>query len=106
MSAIEIAREQLFQVAQAADAAKHKALTEEAKQKRLADIAKDPSRTLVRIDQAIAECNRPAYQRAAAELSQLAEAIGAASARAKADEIRAKYPTRRALLSELKKVGF
>ncbi len=106
VNAIEIAREEAFQIAQAADAAKHKAIAEEAKQKRLAAIAKDPSRTFIRIDQAIALGNRPAYQRAAAELAQLAEAVGAASAHAKADEIRAKYPTRSALSSELKKVGF
>ncbi len=63
-------------------------------------------RAIARIDAAIKERTRPAYQRAAEELSLLAKACGKPMAIAKAESIRAKYPTRSALSSELKKAGF
>ncbi|QEG02631.1 hypothetical protein Mal15_67520 [Stieleria maiorica] len=57
-------------------------------------------------DAAIQGRNRPAYQRAAEELSVLARACGKSMAIAKVESIRAKFPTRNALSSELKKAGF
>ncbi len=73
---------------------------------KLDQIAKNPSKCIARIDAAITKRNRPAYVRAAEELTLLAKACGASKAIAKAKSIREKYPTRTALSIELKKVGF
>lgn len=92
--------------AAAEEAARRKVEAEKTLQKKLAAIAENPEKTIRRIDAAIEEKNRPAYQRAAVELSMLAKACGKPMAAAKADAIRAKYPTRSALSSEFKKAGF
>ena len=83
-----------------------RAKAEQAMQKKLAEISANPEKTLRRIDLAIDERNRTAYRRAAAELSLLAKACGNSVAAAKGAAIRAKYPSRSALKSELKKAGF
>ena len=88
------------------EAERRKAETEQALQRTLAKIADNPGKSIARIDAAIKERTRPAYRRAARELSLLAKACGKPMAIAKAEAIRAKYPTRIALSSELKKAGF
>ncbi len=96
-----------IQLAEAAKrSAEQKAAAEKALEKQLASIAENPELTIGRIDSAISERNRPAYQRAAKQLGLLAMACGKPMADAKADAIRQKYPTRSALSSELKKEGF
>ncbi|MCS7470039.1 hypothetical protein NZK35_25625 [Stieleria sp. ICT_E10.1] len=92
--------------AAAKEAERRRLEAEQILQATLARIAENPDRSIARIDAAIAERNRPAYQRAAEELSLLAKACGNPMATAKAESIRAKYPTRRALSNELKKAGF
>lgn len=103
---IDAERVRQREVAQALEAARRKAEQEAAFKKQLAQIASDPEQTMIRIDEAIAERNRLAYQRAAEELALLAQACGTPMAAAKADEIRRTYPTRSALSSVLKNAGF
>lgn len=69
-------------------------------------VANNPGATMLRIDKAIAQKNRPGYQIAADELMLLAKACGAPMATAKAEDIRIKYPSRTALASILKTAGF
>ena len=90
----------------AKDAERRRLEAEQILQATLARIAENPDRSIARIDAAITERNRPAYQRAAEELSLLAKACGNPMAIAKAESVRAKYPTRSALSNELKKAGF
>jgi hypothetical protein len=93
--------------AEAAQEAERRRLeSERALQAKLAEITGNPEKAIMRIDAAIEERTRPAYRRAAEELSMLAKACGRPMASAKADAIRTKYPTRNALSSELKKAGF
>lgn len=98
------ARERL--AAAAKEAERRKAEADKALQNKLSAIAENPQHTINRIDRAIEAGNRPAYQRAAAELAMLAKACGKQVADAKAATILAKYPSRSALSSELRKAGF
>lgn len=99
-------REREREAAAAKEAERRKAEAEQAVQRVLAKVADNPEKTIAQIDAAITERNRPAYQRAAEELSLLAQACGKPMAKAKAESIRTMYPTRKALSSELKKAGF
>jgi hypothetical protein len=103
---IDAERTRQRRAAAAKEAERLKAEAEKALQKKLAEISDNPEKTIKRIDAAIEEQNRSAYRRAAAELSMLAKACGKPMAVAKADAIRAKFRSRSALSSELKKAGF
>lgn len=99
-------RERQRKAAAAQEAERVRVEAEQALQRVLANIANNPEKCVARIDAAIDERNRPAYQRAAEELSLLAKACGKPMAIAKAESIRSNYPSRSALSSELKKAGF
>ncbi|WP_153556651.1 restriction endonuclease, SacI family [Roseimaritima sediminicola] len=103
---IEARREHTRQAAAALEAERRKAEAERLLQAQLASIADTPEKSIARIDAAIDERTRLAYQRAAEELSLLAKACGRPMAMAKADSIRTAYPTRSALHSVLKEAGF
>ncbi len=103
---IQAERERKRQAAAAEEVERRKAAAERVMQAKLAAIAGNPEKSIQRIDAAINERNRPAYQRATEELLLLAQACGKPMATAKAEAIRDKYPTRSALSSELRKAGF
>ena len=105
-SEIEDKRRREREQAAEAERKKREEAAAKALQKTLSAIADNPDATLLRIDTAIAEKNRPGYQRAADELALLAKACGSPVAQGKAEAIRMKYPARTALSSILKKVGF
>ncbi|MCA9190162.1 MAG: hypothetical protein KDB03_00310 [Planctomycetales bacterium] len=90
----------------ASKAEERKVAAEKVKQATLSAIASNPEKSIQRIDAAIEERNRPAYQRAAEELQLLAEACGKSTAAAKVEMIRKTYPTRSALDSILREAGF
>jgi len=105
-SEIEDKRRHEHEQAAEAERKKREEAAAKALQKTLSAIADNPDATLLRIDTAIAEKNRPGYQRAADELTLLAKACGSPLAQGKAEAIRMKYPARTALSSILKKAGF
>lgn len=106
VEAIHSDRERQRELAAAKEAEQQKAEAERILQATLSKIADNPGGAFARIDAAIDERNRPAYQRAAEELSLIAQACGKPVAMAKAEAIRSKYPSRSALCSELRKAGF
>lgn len=103
---IDTQRARERQAAAAKEAERRKAEADQALKTKLSAIAENPEQTISRIDRAIEEGTRSAYQRAAVELAMLAKACGKEMADTKAATIRAKYPSRSALSSELKKAGF
>lgn len=103
---INAERERQRKAAQAKEAERRKAEEERALKKTPAKIADEPEECIARIDAAIEERSRPAYQRAVEELSLMAQACGKSNAEAKAKSIRQQYSARSALISELKKAGF
>lgn len=103
---IDAQRELERKAAAAKEAERRRIEAEQALQEKLDQIAENPEKCIARIDAAITERNRPAYERAAEELSLLAKACGDQMAIAKAESIRAEYPSRSALSSELKRAGF
>lgn len=90
----------------AAEEAAKNARDEKIRQAILTEIQSAPDKLIRRVDQAVNERNRPAYQRASVELNRLAEACGRDVAQRKADQLRAKFPDRSALSDELHRAGF
>ena len=101
----EVARQrcEAMEAEKARQNAKAERLAREKHESQIQAIAQDPNPTLLRIDKAIEEKRRPSYQRAAGDLKLLQEALGPVFARAKAEELRSKYPSRSALHSEIRK---
>lgn len=101
----EIARQrcEALEAEKARKKAEAERVARENHERKIQSIAKDPNPILLRIDKAIAEKKRPAYQRAAGDLKLLQEALGPVYARAKAEELQNKYPSRSALQSEIRK---
>ncbi|WP_442510434.1 hypothetical protein SH528x_002055 [Novipirellula sp. SH528] len=101
----EVARQRCE--AMEAEKARQKAEVERSRrenhERQIQSIASDPNPILRRIDQAIEEKKRPSYQQAAGDLKLLQETLGPVFARAKAEELRSKYPSRSALHSEIRK---
>ena len=80
------------------------------REQQLAKMAANPSDYLRKADQLIEEQNGHAYRQAATMLADLREALASGDRAALAEEfaqrLKERYPTRRALLSELRKKGF
>ena len=82
---------------------------EQAHRKQMADIAAHPDKLLARVEQLVQEQSTHSYGQAAQELVHLREALGPeqgpAQAQAAAEMLKKKYPTRKTLISALKKHG-
>ncbi|QDS94659.1 hypothetical protein FF011L_34390 [Roseimaritima multifibrata] len=98
-----IQRKEAIEAENARKKAEVERLARKIHENQIQSITKDPNPTLLRIEKAIEEKNRPAYERAASDLKLLQEAFGHVYAGAKADEIRSKYSNRPALLAEIRK---
>jgi len=82
---------------------------EKARRKRLAGIAADPAAIIAKVQTLVKERSLTDYEQAAAELADLCEALGPdkgpKQAQAAAEKLRRQYPTRKLLISALRKRG-